>query len=219
MVTSSSTNINKAIGILICDCNSIFRKGLRATLHEHHCFNKIIEVVNYDDLIKQLPDDEINVILLNEKSIKTEFCIKNLNAVTNARVIVTSDFCEIELALKYMNHGAYGFIPKLADEDDYLKTIKDVACGIKTDNIELTRQLKALLCKVSLENLKRDYNLSRKETEMMLMITEGKSNKIIAHELNITERTVEFHKTNIYKKTGCNSVVDLVLITIGSRLL
>lgn len=55
--------------------------------------------------------------------------------------------------------------------------------------------------------------------DVLLKITEGKNNKLIAKEMGVAERTVEYHKANIYKKTNSNSVADLVMLTIVSRLM
>jgi DNA-binding CsgD family transcriptional regulator len=54
-------------------------------------------------------------------------------------------------------------------------------------------------------------NLSKREKDVIRLLLLGKSNKQIAHELEIAERTVEFHMNNIFKKIGAGSRVELVL--------
>ena len=53
--------------------------------------------------------------------------------------------------------------------------------------------------------------LSKREQDVLDLLLEGKSNKLIAHALGITERTVEFHLKNIYAKHQVNSRMELVL--------
>lgn len=53
--------------------------------------------------------------------------------------------------------------------------------------------------------------LSKREQDVVRLLLEGKSNKLIAHALGITERTVEFHLKNIYAKHQVNSRMELVL--------
>lgn len=53
--------------------------------------------------------------------------------------------------------------------------------------------------------------LSKREQDVINLLLEGKSNKLIAHALGITERTVEFHLKNIYAKHQVNSRMELVL--------
>jgi DNA-binding CsgD family transcriptional regulator len=45
--------------------------------------------------------------------------------------------------------------------------------------------------------------LSRRETKVLMMITEGGSSKLIAKSLGVTEATVKYHLSNIYRKLGC----------------
>jgi DNA-binding CsgD family transcriptional regulator len=54
-------------------------------------------------------------------------------------------------------------------------------------------------------------SLSKREQDVVRLLLEGKSNKLIAHTLGITERTVEFHLKNIYTKHQVNSRMELVL--------
>ena len=53
--------------------------------------------------------------------------------------------------------------------------------------------------------------ISNREREVIQLLLEGKSNKLIAAEMHITERTVEFHLTNIYSKFQVNSRTELIL--------
>jgi DNA-binding CsgD family transcriptional regulator len=55
------------------------------------------------------------------------------------------------------------------------------------------------------------YGLSDREEQVAMQLMEGKSNKLIALELNIAERTVEFHLKNIYSKLGVTSRVEAIL--------
>lgn len=54
-------------------------------------------------------------------------------------------------------------------------------------------------------------SLSKREQDVVRLLLEGKSNKLIAQALHITERTVEFHLKNIYAKQQVNSRMELVL--------
>ena len=55
------------------------------------------------------------------------------------------------------------------------------------------------------------HPLSKREQDVVRLLLEGKSNKLIAHALGITERTVEFHLNNVYAKRQVNSRMELVL--------
>lgn len=60
--------------------------------------------------------------------------------------------------------------------------------------------------------------LSRREVEIIKLITQEFSNEDIASHLSISKRTVETHRKNIFKKTKVKSIVGLVLLAIKSKL-
>jgi two-component system CheB/CheR fusion protein len=62
----------------------------------------------------------------------------------------------------------------------------------------------------------RFARLTEREHEVMLMILDGKPNKIIAAELNINIRTVENHRARVMSKTGASSLPDLVRLHFTS---
>ena len=65
--------------------------------------------------------------------------------------------------------------------------------------------------------LKKQYNLTQRETELILLLTSGKSTNEIAELLNISKETIRSHLKNIFMKTGVNSQTQLVqLLLIGS---
>ncbi|MBB2146470.1 hypothetical protein GM921_13290 [Pedobacter sp. LMG 31464] len=61
--------------------------------------------------------------------------------------------------------------------------------------------------------------LSRREVEIIKLITQEYSNEDIATYLAISKRTVETHRKNIFKKTKVKSVVGLVMLAIKSKLI
>lgn len=61
-------------------------------------------------------------------------------------------------------------------------------------------------------------DLTTRETEILKLILDEKSNAVIAAELGISEKTVETHRKSIYLKTGTKTVVGLVKFAIGNKL-
>lgn len=61
--------------------------------------------------------------------------------------------------------------------------------------------------------------LSRREVEIIKLITQEYSNEEIASHLSISRRTVETHRKNIFKKTKVKSIVGLVMLAIKSKLI
>jgi len=61
--------------------------------------------------------------------------------------------------------------------------------------------------------------LSKREVEIIKLITEEYSNEEIAAYLEISRRTVETHRKNIFKKTKVKSIVGLVMLAVKSKLI
>lgn len=204
--------------IVILDSNSIYANGAAFILNKFldnisvNCLNSQLDLKNYD--LKK----DIDLIIIEDVFTSTIEGILS-KRINRPKIIATSILNETINSAFFLEKGVNGFIPKMAPEEYLINTVKDVLGGKTISNNEITMQLKAIVCKGSLQTIKSDYGLSKKEMEMLYMVTEGKSNKQIAEALKVAERTVEFHKTNIYKKTGSSSIADLVLLTIGSRLL
>jgi DNA-binding CsgD family transcriptional regulator len=68
-------------------------------------------------------------------------------------------------------------------------------------------------------NLKPVYLLSNRELEIIQLIAEEYSNEEIALKLDISKRTVETHRKNIFKKTKVKSVVGLVMLAVKNNLI
>jgi len=70
-----------------------------------------------------------------------------------------------------------------------------------------------------METLKNPFHtLSKREVEIVRLITQELSNNDIAERLEISKRTVETHRKNIFKKTKVKSVIGLVVMAIKARL-
>ncbi|MDX2172446.1 MAG: helix-turn-helix transcriptional regulator [Bacteroidota bacterium] len=61
-------------------------------------------------------------------------------------------------------------------------------------------------------------SLSARELEVLKQIVNGKTSKEIAEKLFIAKQTVDFHRANIYKKTGTKTLADLIKFVINNKL-
>ena len=63
-------------------------------------------------------------------------------------------------------------------------------------------------------NLINQLSLSARETEILKLICDGKTNKVVAEKLKITPATIDFHRQNIYKKTCSSNLAQLMKYAI-----
>lgn len=208
--------------IIIADSSKVFGIGLHALLKSLSFVNEIEIVGSLKEVVELCKEDHFQLLIIDDQLVNTVDLafIKILRSKSHKlSIVITSEILEQNLIDHLIANKINGFIPKPATDEIILRTIQDVIKGEVVDNKQVTQNLKAITCKRSLEYGTISFDLTKKELEVLYKITEGKSNKVIAAEMGLTERTVEFHKTNLYKKTHSNSLADLVHLTIVTRLL
>jgi FixJ family two-component response regulator len=120
-------------------------------------------------------------------------------------IIFITGHGDIPMAVDAMRRGALDFIRKPFREQDLLERINEAL------DLESGRRKKD----VDVRNLRRLYDsLSDREREVFELVAEGQMNKAIAHDLTISERTVELHRAQVMKKLGARTLAQLVRLHI-----
>ncbi len=117
-------------------------------------------------------------------------------------VIVIAGQADVALAVHAMKKGAFDFLEKRFLPDSLLAAVRN-ALGRGDAARGAARSKSAML--------------SEREKEVFDRLVMGKSNKIIASELNISERTVENHRASIRRKLGVRSLAELVQLAISAE--
>jgi len=121
-------------------------------------------------------------------------------------VIIITGHGDVPMAVQAMKMGALNFIEKPFRDQVLLDNIQK---AIDLDAQNRSEQGKFIQSKRKLESL------TPREKEILDLLVTGKPNKAIAFELGISQKTVDFHRANILKKMGVESVVGLVRL-LGS---
>lgn len=124
-------------------------------------------------------------------------------------IIFITGHGDIPMAVEAMRRGALDFIRKPFREQDLLDRINE-ALNFDTDARQKLKDQKALADKVS--------SLTAREREVFHRVADGEMNKVIAQELNISERTVEVHRSQVMKKLGVRTLAQLVRIKIEAAV-
>ncbi|MDP1748709.1 MAG: response regulator FixJ [Reyranella sp.] len=122
-------------------------------------------------------------------------------------VIVITGHGDIALAVQAMKAGAIDFIEKPFDDDILLAAIRS-ALARNLHNVEREAQFA--------EIGRRLQSLSDRERDVLEGLVAGKPNKIIAHDLGISARTVEVYRANVMTKMRADSLSNLVRMAILS---
>jgi two-component system response regulator FixJ len=120
-------------------------------------------------------------------------------------VIIVTGHGDVPLAVRAMKAGAVDFLEKPFDEETLMFSVRRAANQISSAG----NRLAALE-----DGQTRLMDLTKREREVLDLVVAGRANKVIAHELGISPRTVELHRARVMDKMNARTVADLVRITL-----
>lgn len=127
------------------------------------------------------------------------------------KVIALSMFGDSVHIQEMLDAGVKGYIYKNASNEELLSALRKVQDGGVYYSEEIAAEMMRTLHRdhAQKQELER-VSLTEREVEIMKLVAQEYSNAKIAEALYISERTVETHRKNIYKKTGTNTIVGLI---------
>jgi FixJ family two-component response regulator len=116
-------------------------------------------------------------------------------------VIFITGHGDIPMAVEAMQAGAFDFLQKPFRDQDLIDRIQRALEKDRTNRAALSQR------GVLRERL---VSLTPREYEVLTMVVEGKPNKVMAADLNVSQRTVEIHRSRVMEKMGASSLAQLV---------
>lgn len=184
------------------------------------------------EVIGEAEDGRVAVHLareLNPDVIVMDVAMPNLNGAgatrqivreqPEAKVIALSETLDRRCVQEMLTCGASGYVLKSASFDDLLGAIRDVA----SNRTYLSPQVCAVVVEgyVGRSADKGSFagsDLTAREREVLQLIAEGLSTKMIAKELCLSGKTIEWHRSRIMKKLGIESIAGLVRYAMAEGL-
>ena len=211
------------INIAVVDDHILFRTGVISLLKDHDRIHVCLEASNGKELLLALGQHVPDIVLLDIQmpemnGIQTTQALKEL--YPDIKIIILTMHNEEEFIYDLMSKGANGFIPKNKSVDTLLEAIDSVMSRGYYYNDQITEAL----IKGNSGNIKAmehltEASLTDREIEVVRLICAQKSNKEIAEILDISPRTVDTHKNNIFLKTGAKNVIGVALYAVQSKLI
>jgi two-component system, LuxR family, response regulator FixJ len=124
-------------------------------------------------------------------------------------VIVITGHADVPMAIEAMKQGVADFIEKPFADSAILEAIR-TALARKDERDEARREREAVRSLIEA--------LSQREREVLDGLFEGHANKVIAHDLGISDRTVEIYRANVMTKMGARTLSELVRMVTIARL-
>ena len=202
----------KKIRVVIADDHPIVRSGIRAELSRHPEFEVVGEALNGDEALRLARELRPDVLILdiNMPGMRAVKVLQEVKREADAcRVLVLTAYGDTATVLGIIKAGANGYL--LKDEDS--TAIPEAIRAILAGETWLSRSVSGHLVTIvrGEKNAHLGGELTAREKEVLKLLGEGSTNKEIAAVLHTSEKTIEFHVSNILDKLGARSRVEAVI--------
>ncbi|MBK5107919.1 MAG: response regulator transcription factor [Anaerolineales bacterium] len=206
------------IRVMIVDDHLMVRDGLRVFLSVYDDIKVIAEADDGEQAVALcrgvIPDVVLMDLLMpNMDGIEATRRIRSED--DSIQVIALTSFAEQELVEKAFRAGAISYLMKDVHSDKLAETIREAKRGRSTIDSAAAQALVASTA----EEIPKGEILTPREREILVMLTEGKTNKEIANQLSLSEGTVRFHVSNILSKMGVNNRTEAVSLAFQQGLI
>ena len=207
----------KKIKLLLIEDNRLLREGLNVMLKKQKDINVVETVGNGENILNIMQKYKPDIVLLdlglrNRNSLNLVKLIKKKFQVT--KVIVMDLIPSQEDVYEFVQEGVSGFILKDATVSDFLKTIRSVAKGFQILPPNLTVSLFSQIVDHAVKGsnhsaVMESVRMTKRERQVIELISEGCTNKEIAQELHLSTYTVKSHVHNILEKLALSTRVQI----------
>lgn len=215
------------IKIVLLDYQQLFREGVKRVLESESSFQIVESNSEYSVIPSLIEEKKVDVLLIdilifreNMEKIKNQIIDS-----TNVKVIVMATEGEEYYVRETIKVGVHGYLLKEMDVFNFVEAIKTIQRGtlyvhaaVTHDLVEDYRRLLNLNIAEEKPQVIRPLHLyTKRECEVLQLLTDGKSNRQIAEELNISEKTVKNHVSSLFKKMKVNDRTQAVVMAIKNN--
>ena len=201
------------IEILIVDDHEVMGEGTRYVLADEKGFTVDFMKCSMQ-AAQQIKEKSYDIYILDlnmPKKNGLELTAEILKVHREAKVLIFTDHNLITHFNYLMDCGVSGFISKSVSKQQFIRTIQCAVDGEAVIPFELLSQLRRSEYEIMTDCGKK-ITLSPEEEEVLVRLSQAKSNKEIAEELHMGQRNVEHHLTRIYKKLDVKSRADAIVL-------
>lgn len=209
------------IKVAIFDDNDMLRDSVSMILQDEEDFKLVGSYSHCRELVKNIQHIKPNVVIM-------DIDMPDINGIEGVKLI-RSNFPTVQILMQTVfdddekifsaiKAGAGGYILKNAGSKNLLEAIREVYNGGAPMTPSVARRVLQQFQITVPEPAHEDYQLSAREKEVLALLVQGLSYKMIADRLSITYATVRAHMTKIYEKLHVASMTEAVAKAINQKL-
>ena len=209
---------DKSIRVMIVDDHQVVRQGFSLFLKAFQDLELVGEATNGNEAVELCAKLRPDVILM-------DMIMPQMNGIEATRIIrekhqdtqviaLTSFNDDRDLLNGALQAGALGYLFKDISIDDLATAIRTAYAGNPILAPEATR----MLIQSTKEPAPKDFQLTERELEVLILMAEGLNNRQIAEQLYLSRSTIKFHVSSILGKMGVNSRTEAVSVAHQHQL-
>jgi two-component system response regulator DevR len=208
--------------IVLVDDHEVVRLGIKALLERHPHFEVVGEAGTAKEAIEQVERLLPDVVLMDIR-LPGASGIDATEEITNSfpeiKVIMLTSYAEDDMLFSAIRAGASGYVLKQIGADDLIKAIEAVGRGeALLDTAVTQRVFQEVRRAVKEEEASAFINLSTQEKHVLLLVSEGRTNREIAKTLFLGEGTVRNYVSSILSKLGVSNRAEAAAYAVEHRL-
>lgn len=209
-----------SIRVMLADDHVLMREGIRQLLEFDGSIEVVAEANDGEECLEKLLEVKPQVLLLDINMTKMNG-IEVLNEIKSknieVKVLILTVHDGVEYLMKAVDLGVDGYIMKDAESSELKKAINVILEGETYIQPKLVPVLNNRLVTRDIDKDKID-SLTSRELEVLIQVANGMYNKEIAASLNISERTVKNHLSNIFRKIDVYDRTQAAVFAIKNDL-
>lgn len=208
--------------IVLVDDHEVVRIGLKSLLERHPQFEVVGEAASAREALEQVAALKPEVVLMDIRLPGTsgiEACEEIVNKFPGTKVIMLTSYAEDEMLFSAIRAGASGYVLKQINSEDLIKAIEAVSRGeALLDPAVTQRVFQEVRRAVKEEEASAFAHLSQQEKHVLLLVSEGKTNREIAKLLFLGEGTVRNYVSSILSKLGVSNRAEAAAYAVEHNL-
>jgi DNA-binding NarL/FixJ family response regulator len=199
---SEDSQASETVKVLLVDDHEVVRQGLRALLESREGIEVVGEAGTAAEGVRRVGFDTPDVVVMDVRlpdGSGVDACRDIRSRFPDTQVLMLTSYADEEALVAAILAGAAGYVLKRIDGDELIRSVERVSAGESLLDPEMTERLFARI-RGGEESDPLLSRLSPQEQRILEMIAEGKTNREIAEELYLAEKTVKNYVSNLLRK-------------------
>lgn len=208
--------------IILVDDHEVVRLGLRALLEREPDYEVVAEAGSAREAIERVRQFAPDVVVMDIRlpgGSGIEACQEITEKFPDVKVIMLTSYAEDEMLFSAIRAGAKGYVLKQIDGDALLRAIETVGRGDSHVDPAVTQRIFQELKKAHKDEEATAFSaLTQQERHVLLLVSEGKTNREIAKALFLGEGTVRNYVSSILSKLGVSNRAEAAAFAVEHNL-